>query len=70
MPIAINEKGGYVVIPLLPIEQQTPFKKWIFTQTAPIIPEQGIHQYECAYLHDHQRWLLAWVKGEIPEIMD
>ena len=72
MSIAINEGEGYVVISLLPIEQQISFKKWISTQTVPTIPAQGIYQNNCAYLHDYnyRRWLSAWKKGEASIILD
>ena len=70
MSVAINEKEGYLIISLLPIEQQIPFKEWISTQTVPIISSEGVYQDSCACLHDYQRWLSAWEKGEAAIILD
>ena len=33
------------------------FLDWMFGQTMPIIPEEGVNQYNCVYPWDLERWV-------------
>jgi hypothetical protein len=70
MPIAINEKEHYVVIPLLPIEQVEPFSKWLYGQTVPVIEAEGEYANQCAWLWDYKKWYEAWSMGRAAIILD
>ena len=48
---------NYLVINKLPEPQQREFRKWLVGQAMPIVEEEGVNKYDCAYLHDYFDWV-------------
>jgi hypothetical protein len=50
---------SYVVIPLLPEDQQKSFNEWIEKDEnidMVLIPEEAYYQWDCAFYNDYENW--------------